>query len=109
MSIYIGVPHRQQTKILRLWLDREMDAKQLQAQQAAQEGRPYETSFYLGFAPDAVLAHCAEQMRKLGKRADAQRAEDLALEYCEDQVRTINELMQGQRTFAGTCPRAAPP
>jgi len=28
LGIYIGVPHRQQTKILRLWLDHEMDAKQ---------------------------------------------------------------------------------
>ena len=29
LGIYIGVPHRQQTKILRLWLDHEMNAKQL--------------------------------------------------------------------------------
>ena len=78
-------------------------------EQAAQEGRPYETSSYLGFAPDAVLMHCAEQMRRLGKRADAQRAEDLALAYCEDQVRAISAIMRGQRTFAGTCPRPATP
>jgi len=29
LGIYIEVPHRQETKILRLWLDHEMDAKQL--------------------------------------------------------------------------------
>ena len=28
LGIYIGIPHRQQTKILRLWLDHEIDAKQ---------------------------------------------------------------------------------
>ena len=29
MEIHIEVPHRQETKILRLWLDHETDAKQL--------------------------------------------------------------------------------
>ncbi len=63
------------------------------AERAAREGRSYQTSTYLGFAPDRLLEQYATELRSLGRTTDAQQAEAVAAQYREDQAGSVNALM----------------
>jgi hypothetical protein len=69
-----------------------------EAQQAAGEGRSYETSTYLGFAPDQILQQYAAELRSLGRTEEAGQAETLAVRYREDQTRAVDEMVRRRRT-----------
>jgi len=71
---------------------RQTERERREAEQAFREGRPYQTSTYLGFQPDLVLRDYAADLRAIGRTADAERAEALGKAYREDQTRAINEL-----------------
>ena len=71
---------------------RQTERERREAEQAFREGRPYQTSTYLGFQPDLVLRDYAADLRAIGRTADAERVEALGRAYREDQTRAINEL-----------------
>lgn len=57
--------------------------------QAAREGRPYETSFYLGFLPEQVLNECAAAFRTAGRAGQAARADSLSVAYRAEQTAMV--------------------
>jgi hypothetical protein len=69
----------------------------LEAQQAFEEGRPYETSFYLGFDPRQTLQEYAAELRRMGRTSEAEEMEALATRYREDQERAAEELIRQYR------------
>ncbi len=73
---------------------RESDRLRLEAQAAFEQGRPYDTSFYLGFAPDAALRDYADALRAAGRRAEAKEANDLAVRYVGAQLFNAEQLMR---------------
>ena len=62
----------------------------------AREGRPYQTSTYLGFQPDLVLRDYAADLRTIGRTAEADHAEALGRAYREEQTRAVNALVHGR-------------
>ena len=73
---------------------RAAERVRLEAQAAFEQGRPYETSFYLGFAPQAALRDYADALRAAGRTAEAQEADDLAMRYETDQLANAERLMR---------------
>lgn len=73
---------------------REAETWNQRQAQAMREGRPPEGSFYLGFAPDQVLAQYAADLRGGGKAADAARVEELAAAYRAEQTRAVEALLR---------------
>ena len=71
---------------------RQSERESREAQRAATEGRPYETSTYLGFMPDRLLQQYAAELRRLGRTAEAERAEAVATRYREEQTRAVDAL-----------------
>lgn len=73
---------------------RAAERVRLEAQAAFEQGRPYDTSSYLGFAPHVALRDYADPLRAAGRRAEAQQADDLAVRYVGDQLATGQLLMR---------------
>ena len=73
---------------------RESERLRLEAQAAFEQGRPYDTSFYLGFVPHAALRDYADALRAAGRTAEAQKADDLAVRYEADQLANAERLMR---------------
>ena len=75
------------------------EAKQarLEAQRAFEDGRPYETSFYLGFDPHQTLQEYAAELGRMGRTSEAEEVEALATRYREDQKRAAEELVRQYR------------
>ncbi len=73
---------------------RESERLRLEAQAAFEQGRPYDTSFYLGFVPHAALRDYADALRAAGRRTEAREADDLAVRYVGDQLATGQLLMR---------------
>ncbi len=73
---------------------RESDRARLEAQAAFEQGRPFDTSFYLGFEPDSALRDYAAELRAAGRRAEAQEADALAARYRAEQTAAINRMMR---------------
>ncbi len=71
---------------------READAWNRRQARAMAEGRPPETSFWLGFAPDRVLERYAAELRAVGKAAEAARVEEPATAYPAEQARAVEQL-----------------
>lgn len=73
---------------------RAAERVRLEAQAAFEQGRPYDTSFYLSFAPHAALRDYADALRAAGRRTEAREADDLAVRYVGDQLATGQLLMR---------------
>src|SRR3954466_3024564 len=73
---------------------RQAERERREAEQAFREGRPYQTSTYLGFQPDLVLRDYAADLRAIGRTAEADRAEALGRAYREEQTRAVNALVK---------------
>lgn len=75
---------------------RKLDQSRRDAQRAFEQGRPYDTSYYLGFMPDGLLREYAADLRTAGRPADAQEAEALAARYRNEQTEAVERLLRGQ-------------
>lgn len=73
---------------------RESERLRLEAQAAFEQGRPFDTSFYLGFAPQAALRDYADALRAAGRTAEAREADDLAVRYEAGQLANAERLMR---------------
>lgn len=71
---------------------REFVAWQERQVQAFREGRPYETSFYLGFMPEQALNECAAAFRTAGRAEQAARAESLGVAYRAEQTAMVERI-----------------
>lgn len=63
-------------------------------EQAAREGRAFETSFWLGFEPKEVLLQDAADRRRLGQMTEAERVEALAASYEAEQRAQIERSIR---------------
>ena len=66
--------------------------KQQEAYQAYQQGRPYDTSFYLGFNPSAVLREYAAALRAGGLAVEADRVDAMASARQAEQLANAEAL-----------------
>ena len=73
---------------------RESDRARLEAQAAFEQGRPYDTSFSLGFDPYAALRDYAAELRAAGRTAEAQEADALAMRYRAEQMANARQIMR---------------
>ena len=67
--------------------------KYQEAYQAYQQGRPYETSFYLGFVPSAVLREYAAALRAGGRAVEADRIDAMATAWQAEQLANAEALV----------------
>lgn len=66
--------------------------KHQEAFEAYQQGRPYDTSFYLGFDPSAVLQEYAAALRDRGRAVDADRVDAMASAWKAEQLANAEAL-----------------
>ncbi len=66
--------------------------KYQEAYQAYQQGRPYDTSFYLGFVPSAVLREYAAALRAGGRAVEADRIDAMANAWQAEQLAKAEAL-----------------
>ena len=66
--------------------------KYQEAYQAYQQGRPYDTSFYLGFVPSAVLREYAAALRAGGRAVEADRVDAMATAWQAEQLANAEAL-----------------
>lgn len=75
----------------------EAEQAHLEAQRAFEEGRSYDTSFYLGFDPHQTLQEYAAELERTGRTSEAEEVKALATRWREDQMRTAEELVRKQQ------------
>lgn len=74
---------------------RQSEQVRRQADQAYREGRPFETSFYMGFDPSKVLTAYSTDLSAAGRTTDAARVASLAQRWRAEQEAAAKELLRG--------------
>ncbi len=88
---------------------REAFARNRRQVRAMAEGRPPETSFRLGFAPDRVLQRYAAELRATREAAEATRVEEPATVCRVELARAVEQLRRRSRAYPlRPMPRSSP-